>query len=184
MLSVANEAATHEENARTYFQDVISYTRSLSSLPITIVEFTKFDDGSKVADLVDVIAINRYYGWYTDHGMLDVVCNQMKDEIEKWYRTYKKPVIVAEFGADTIEGLHMLPSESFSEEFQEEYLLENFKAFDESEGCIGEHVWNFADFKTKPGITRMRGNRKGVFTKDRQSKLVARFIKQRWGSIK
>lgn len=180
MLSVANEAATHEENAKTYFQDVISYTRSLSSLPITVVEFTKFDDGPKVTEFVDVIAINRYYGWYTDHGALDIVKEQMKEEIDKWYNAFKKPVIVAEFGADTIEGLHMLPSESFSEEFQEEYLQENFKAFDESVGCIGEHVWNFADFKTKPGITRIRGNRKGVFTKDRQPKLVAKYIKKRW----
>ncbi|MBR2441895.1 MAG: beta-glucuronidase [Clostridia bacterium] len=184
MLSVANEAATHEDGARTYFEDVISFARSVCDLPITIVEFTKFDDGPKVADLVDVIAINRYYGWYTDHGALDLVRGQMKEEIEKWHTHFNKPIIVAEFGADTIEGLHSLPSESFSEEFQEEYLIENFKAFDESEGCIGEHVWNFADFKTKPGITRIRGNRKGVFTKDRQPKLVAKTIKARWETKK
>ena len=184
MLSVANEAATHEDGARVYFEDVISHARSVCDLPITIVEFTKFDDGPKVADLVDVIAINRYYGWYTDHGALDLVCGQMKEEIDKWHNHFHKPIIVAEFGADTIEGLHCLPSESFSEEFQDEYLIENFKAFDLSEGCIGEHVWNFADFKTKPGITRIRGNRKGVFTKDRQPKLVAKTIKTRWENKK
>lgn len=85
MLSVANEAATHEENARTYFQDVISYTRSLSSLPITIVEFTKFDDGSKVADLVDVIAINRYYGWYTDHGIFASKLSKRQQQMLELY---------------------------------------------------------------------------------------------------
>ena len=182
MLSVANEAGTHEVASRTYFQGVIEYARQVCELPITIVEFTKFDDGSKVADLVDVIGLNRYYGWYTDHGDLSVVSTQMKEELDKWYKGFKKPIIVTEFGADTIEGLHACPSETFSEEFQKEYFEENCKAFDMCDFCIGEHAWNFADFKTKQGLTRIRGNRKGVFTKDRQPKAVAHYLKSRWNN--
>lgn len=180
MLSVANEAATNEDASRPYFEDVINYARKCTDLPITIVEFTKFDDGCKVGDLVDVIGLNRYYGWYTDHGNLAVVKEQMKEELCKYYEGFKKPIIVTEFGADTIEGLHSYPSETFTEEFQKEYIEENCKAFDECDFCIGEHVWNFADFKTKQGLTRIRGNRKGVFTKDRQPKLAAHFLKARW----
>ena len=48
----------------------------------------------------------------------------------------------------------------------------------------GEHVWNFADFKTKQGINRIRGNRKGIFTKDRQPKLAAFYLRERWENIK
>ena len=47
---------------------------------------------------------------------------------------------------------------------------------------IGEHVWNFADFKTKQGVIRVRGNRKGVFSRDRQPKLAAYWLKERWGN--
>lgn len=180
MLSVANEAATNEENSRPYFENVINYARKCTDLPITIVEFTKFDDGCQVGDLVDVIGLNRYYGWYTDHGNINVVKEQMKEELCKYYEGFKKPIIVTEFGADTIEGLHAYPSETFTEEFQKEYIEENCKAFDECDFCIGEHVWDFADFKTKQGLTRIRGNRKGVFTKDRQPKLAAHFLKDRW----
>ncbi|MBQ2252181.1 MAG: beta-glucuronidase, partial [Clostridia bacterium] len=179
MLSVANEAATHEERAREYFADVIDTARKTTSLPITIIEFSTADV-SLVGDLVDVIGINRYYGWYYEHGDTSVIREQMITEIGKWRKKCGKPVFVAEFGADTIEGLHSLPSESFSEEFQIEYVRENCEAFDSVEGCIGEHVWNFADFKTKQGLTRIRGNRKGVFTKDRQPKLVAHFLRERW----
>ena len=179
MLSVANEAATHEERAREYFADVIDTARKTTSLPITIIEFSTADV-SLVGDLVDVIGINRYYGWYYEHGDMSVIKDQMITEIGKWRKKCGKPVFVAEFGADTIEGLHSLPSESFSEEFQAEYVRENCEAFDIAEGCIGEHVWNFADFKTKQGLTRVRGNRKGVFTKDRQPKLAAHFLRQRW----
>lgn len=180
MLSVANEAGTHELASREYFRGVIERARQVCDLPITIVEFTKFDEICQVGDLVDVIGLNRYYGWYYDHGDLSVVCKDMKTELDKWYEGFKKPIIVTEFGADTIEGLHACPSESFSEEFQKEYLEENCKAFDECDFCIGEHVWNFADFKTKQGLTRIRGNRKGVFTKDRQPKLAAHYLKGRW----
>ncbi len=181
MLSVANEAATHEERAREYFADVIDTARKTTSLPITIIEFSTADV-SLVGDLVDVIGINRYYGWYYEHGDTSVIKDQMITEIGKWRKKCGNPVFVAEFGADTIEGLHSLPSESFSEEFQMEYLHENCEAFDSAEGCIGEHVWNFADFKTKQGLTRVRGNRKGVFTKDRQPKLAAHFLRQRWAN--
>jgi beta-glucuronidase len=180
MLSVANEAGTHEDASRAYFKGVIDRAREVSDLPVTIVEFTKFDDGCKVGDLVDVICLNRYYGWYYDHGDLSVVRRDTREEIEKFYNGFGKPIIVTEFGADTIEGLHSIPSESFSEEFQKEYVEECCKAFDDCPFCIGEHVWHFADFKTKQGLTRIRGNRKGVFTKDRQPKTSAHYLRERW----
>ena len=179
MYSVANEAATHEERSRAYFADVAAHTRTLTDLPITIIEFTKAND-CRVGDLVDIIGINRYYAWYEEHGDLSTIQDKMITELGRWRDKYGKPVFVAEFGADTIEGFHSLPSESFSEEFQMEHLSENCKAFDMCEGVIGEHVWNFADFKTKQGLTRIRGNRKGVFTKERQPKLAAHFLRERW----
>ena len=52
--------------------------------------------------------------------------------------------------------------------------------FDTLPYVVGEHVWNFADFKTKQGTIRVRGNRKGVFTKERQPKLAAFFLRDRW----
>ena len=179
LLSVANEAGTHELEAREYFKEITAFARSVTDLPLTIVEFSTADD-SKIGDLIDIVAINRYYGWYYDHGDISVIKDCMKTELTKWHEKYNKPVMVAEFGADTIEGLHAFPSESFSEEFQREYLEENCKAFDECEFFIGEHVWNFADFKTKQGLTRIRGNRKGIFTKDRQPKLAAHYMRERW----
>ena len=48
--------------------------------------------------------------------------------------------------------VHSLPEESFSEEFQVRYLEEMGKAFDECPHCLGDLVWNFADFRTKQGI--------------------------------
>ena len=182
MVSVANEAATNETEGGAYFKEVIEHAKSVWDRPVTIVELYKSDE-TLASQYVDVICINRYYGWYYDHGDLSVIYEQMKEELQKWHDKYQKPIVITEFGADTVEGIHSIPAESFSEEFQLEYIKENCKAFDEFDFCIGEHVWNFADFKTKQGITRVRGNRKGVFTKDRQPKLSAHFLRERWKNI-
>ena len=56
-----------------------------------------------------------------------------------------------EYGSDTLEGLHLLPSFVWSEEYQTQQLSKHFEAFDNlrNQGFfIGEFVWNFADFKT------------------------------------
>ena len=45
---------------------------------------------------------------------------------------------------------------------------------------MGEMIWNFADFMTKQEITRVLGNRKGIFTRQRQPKAAAHIMKQRY----
>lgn len=179
MYSLANEPESAEDLARTYFEDIFSYTRTLCDLPLTFTNCSFFGL-CKCSDLPDVICINRYYGWYDYHSDLSTILPELGKEIENFHETYKKPVMLTEFGADTIEGLHSLPSETFSEEFQYELLDETCRTLDKYPYCIGEQVWNLADFKTKQGLMRVRGNRKGIFTKDRQPKLAAYFLKRRW----
>ncbi|CAG7820707.1 unnamed protein product [Allacma fusca] len=104
-------------------------------------------------------------------------------EVENWLRTYKKPILVAEYGADTIAGLHQSPEFVFTEEYQTTLMREHFKAFDylrANGSFIGEHIWNFADFMTVQGITRIVGNRKGIFTRERQPKASAHLLRHRF----
>lgn len=63
-------------------------------------------------------------------------------------------------------------------------IAESCSAFDKLPYVIGEQVWNFADFKTREGLMRFRGNSKGVFTKDRQPKISANYFKARWKDLK
>lgn len=58
---------------------------------------------------------------------------------------------MSEYGAETLQGLHLSPAFVFSEEFQMRLLSKHFEAFDKlrSEGFfIGEFVYNYADFNT------------------------------------
>ena len=183
MLSLANEPETGESNAVPYFEDIFAYARTLTTLPLTYVNCAFFGE-CKCSHLPDVLCINRYYGWYDSHADISCIVSDLGNELKSFYEKYKKPIILSEFGADTIEGFHSLPSETFSEEFQVEIVEETCKLLDRFSFCIGEHVWNFADFKTKEGLTRVRGNRKGVFTRDRQPKMVAHFLRKRWINFK
>ena len=68
----------------------------------------------------------------------------------------------------------------WSEEFQVEYLDTYHRVFDRIDAVIGEHVWNFADFDTATGLTRVGGNKKGVFTRAREPKAAAHLLRDRW----
>ena len=180
MVSVANEAATYEDASREYFSEVIGYVRSLTDLPVTTAELTRACEGNKIGDLVDFIGLNRYFGWYDEIGNIKAAEPLLKRDLEAYYKQFKKPIIMFEFGTDTIEGIHSAPALAFSEEYQRDYITECCRVFDELPFVVGEHVWNFADFRTKEGTIRMRGNRKGVFTKDREPKAAAFMLKKRW----
>ncbi len=71
----------------------------------------------------------------------------------------------------------------FTEEYQVEFLKTYFAELDRLEFIVGEHVWNFADFATRQGITRVGGNKKGVFTRQRQPKAAAFVLNERWRSL-
>ncbi len=181
MWSVQNEAGTDEEGSRPYFQAVIEATRKADPCkrPVTGVVCTT-PTTDITCDLYDVVCVNRYHGWYWHPGRWTMIAPSMIAELKAWYKNFKKPVIITEYGADTVEGLHMDPPVIFSEEYQIKFLDCNHEAFDACDFVIGEHVWNFADFATKQGITRVNGNRKGVFTRERQPKSAAFALKKRW----
>lgn len=180
MWSVGNEADTSEDEAVPYFKKVIDTMRSLDDTrPITLVQ-TMWPSADKVSQWLDVICINRYFGWYSDHSHLEVIGMQVEKEMKEWYEKYHKPMMVTEYGADTIAGLHKFPPVAFSEEFQCAFLEEYHKAFDRLDFMVGEHVWAFADFQTKQGLNRVDGNKKGVFTRNRQPKMAAYVLKKRW----
>jgi len=186
MWSVANEPASFEKEAEDYFKRVIEETKKMDpTRPVTIVDcFSPHEKDpfeSKVAKYVDVICVNRYYSWYTDPGNLEVIEFQLEKDLKKWYERYKKPVFLTEYGADTIAGFHSDPPQMFSEEYQLEMIKRFNNVLDRLDFVIGEHVWNFADFATKQEVRRVMGNRKGVFTRQRQPKLVAHYLKERWG---
>jgi beta-glucuronidase len=131
--------------------------------------------------LGDIVAINRYYGWYTQSGEIEEGAGVFGQELDALNAKFGKPILVAEFGADTLPGCHSAESEMWSEEFQADFIDRYLDEIERRPFVAGAHVWNFADFKTSQGILRAGGlNHKGVFTRDRRPKLAAHVLRRRW----
>lgn len=187
MWSVANEPASEEEGALEYFEPLVKLTKELDpqKRPVTIVtHLWSTPETDKIAEIIDVLALNRYYGWYVDSGDWDMVRLNMRKEFDGWRkRCPGKPIMFTEYGADTVAGLHDIDPVMFTEEFQVEYYRVNHEICDEYNEFIGEQVWNFADFATSQGVMRVQGNKKGIFTRDRKPKAVAHDLRRRWTKI-
>ncbi|KAL3858068.1 hypothetical protein ACJMK2_012684 [Sinanodonta woodiana] len=183
--SIANEPATNKPIAEPYFKTILNHVRSLDqSRPVTFVCNQDFNNDVAIP-YVDIILVNRYYGWYSDTGHTELIQRQLEYDFRQWHQKYAKPMILSEYGADTVPGLHRDPSFVFSEDYQVEFLKEYHQALDtmRHDFVVGEMVWNFADFMTAQGITRVLGNRKGIFTRDRQPKMSAHVLRTRYLSI-
>lgn len=185
MWSIANEPESGVDEARDYFEPLATLTRELDpSRPITFVNVMLAPVGvDKISDLFDVLCLNRYYGWYVDTGDLEAAEAHLEAELRGWEAAYDKPIIMTEYGADTIAGQHSVFGQPWTEEYQVDYLDMNHRVFDRIDSFVGEQVWNFADFQTAVGIIRVDGNKKGVFTRDRKPKAAAHALRRRWTQL-
>lgn len=187
MWSVANEPASEEEGALEYFAPLVNLTRELDpqKRPVTIVTHMRsLPENDKIAEIIDVLALNRYYGWYINGGDWEAARRNIRKELDSWReRCPGKPIMFTEYGADTIAGLHDIDPVMFTEEYQVEFYRANHEVFDEYEEFIGEQVWNFADFATSQSLMRIQGNKKGIFTRERKPKAIAHELRKRWSAI-
>ena len=178
LWSLGNEPDTEHfpESARDYWRPLYeqAHAQDPQDRPVTMVccqnDYTK----DITTRTMDVVCINRYYGWYNLSGDLDNATYAFKKELDFW-ETIDKPLILSEYGADTVAGMHGFAPEMFTEEFQVGCL-------DERRFVVGEWPWNFADFSTQQGPMRVGScNRKGLFTRERTPKLAAHYFRDRWG---
>ncbi len=180
MWSLANEPNCESTEAEQFFKGMAETARSLDDTrPITYVAHLE-PENNVGYPYYDVVCINKYYGWYVGAGLIDETLDEFKACMDRFYQKFGKPMIVTEFGADAIAGMHCDPPQMFSEEYQNEMVAKQFEAMCEKDYCIGAHVWAFADFKTCQSISRIIVNRKGVFTREREPKMVAHTLHRLW----
>lgn len=187
--SLFNEPETISSFAHDYFAPIFELARKLDpqKRPLTgALEKTSSPEKCQCYMLCDFICLNRYYGWYICGGPeIDEAEEQFREEMDAWQaKGMNKPFVFTEFGTDTLPTEHKLPSVMWTQEYQNDYLKMTFRVFDSYDFIQGELVWNFADFQTSEGIMRVNGNKKGIFTRQRQPKDAAFAIRRRWESLK
>lgn len=186
--SLLNEPETNDPAATPYFEEIFAFAHACDpqKRPRTFaLIMNSRPESCQCHQVVDFLSFNRYYGWYVLGGP-DIVEAEyaFRAEMDAWMKLEpNKPMIFTEYGADTHAAIDKLPSVMWSESYQIEMLEMVERVFDSYEAVVGEQVWNFADFQTTEGIMRVDGNKKGIFTRQRQPKRAAFHLKDRWDRI-
>lgn len=171
----------YKGEGRKYWKEIFEYARSLdSSRLLTVPNCTRAGLDDPVFEFSDVLSINRYYGWYEHPGQLEFAAERISKEMDELFNKYNKPVLFTEFGADTLPGEHSTSVQMFTEEYQVNFLEVYINVIRSKSYTIGEHVWNFADFRTPQHFRRVVLNLKGVFTRERSPKSAAFKLKEIW----
>ena len=185
--SVANEPGiwgeeeAASEKARRYWREIYRLAKSLDpSRPVTIPACARWGEQDLAFQFSDFLSVNRYWGWYEFPGQLERAGQIFRRELQRLWKKYKKPILVTEFGADTIDGIHATYPQLFTEEYQIQLIRTYFEVIESLPFTIGEHIWNFADFRTAQNHRRVVLNKKGVFNRIRDPKSAAFFVKEHW----
>lgn len=146
--SMANE--TPISPARTTFlKKLVAHTRALDPTRLISAALERHsppDDPrtsiveDPLAEVTDLVSFNQYIGWYA--GVPDD-CADMK-----WIINYDKPVIVSEFGADALQGLHGDRRTRFTEEFQADLYRQTLSMLEKIPQLRGMTPWILCDFRS------------------------------------
>ncbi|MEM9200827.1 MAG: glycoside hydrolase family 2 TIM barrel-domain containing protein [Actinomycetota bacterium] len=150
-------------------------TCALFTLPAQGIE-THIDD--PLGDLIDVIGVNQYYGWY--YGERDEISTK------RWTSEWGKPIIFSELGAGAKYGHHGDDGEIWTEEFQAAVYDAQIDMIAANDDCAGLSPWILKDFRTPmrvlPGI-QDGYNRKGLVSEEGERKLAFDVLRRWYRSL-
>lgn len=180
MWSLANEPDVGTAEGENFFKVMAETARNLDpTRPITYVAHLE-PEQNRGMKYYDIVCVNKYYGWYLQPGQIDESLDEFINCTDRFYKAFGKGIILTEFGADAMAGIHTNPPQMFSEEYQSEMIEKQYELFAKKPYAVGTHVWTFSDFKTAQTISRIVFNRKGVFTREREPKMAAHTLKRLW----
>lgn len=146
--SMANETPVSE--ARTDFlKKLAAHARSLDSSRLISAALEVHRDRAKpndrivedpFADYVDIVNYNQYVGWYDG---TPARCDEVN-----WVIKYNKPVMISEFGADALQGMHGDSLTRFTEEYQEDLYRRTVAMLNKIPQFRGLSPWILCDFRS------------------------------------
>ena len=186
LWSVSNETAPGPDRNRV-LGEMIRHCRMLDPSRLITSAFshtqstpTSLTLTDPVAGLVDVIGINKYYGWY-----IPWKCSP-KELV--WNVPFDKPVIFSEFGSEALYGKHGDPNNAteWNEEYQARNYRDNIAMLPNIPHLVGTTPWVLFDFRSP---YRMNGeyqeewNRKGLISDKGHRKMAWYVLKEYYESI-
>ncbi|MEO0494895.1 MAG: glycoside hydrolase family 2 TIM barrel-domain containing protein [Actinomycetota bacterium] len=184
LWSVANETFPGDERT-AFISRLIERVRDLDSTRlVTAALFTLPGKGLEthiddpLGELVDVIGVNQYYGWY--YGERDEIASN------RWTSEWGKPIIFSELGAGAKYGRRGDAGEMWTEEFQAAVYEAQIEMIAANEDCAGLSPWILKDFRTpmRPlGGVQDGFNRKGLVSEEGERKLAFEVLRRWYASL-
>ncbi len=175
--SVGNENADSDE--RLSFMSRLAEcarredgTRLISAA--CLVEGAKNQIADRLTEYLDIIGINEYYGWYSpDFEKLPQLFENSNPD---------KPVIITEFGADALTGLHGTTEDKGTEEYQTYVYEKQIETIRKISYIKGMTPWILYDFRCPRRTAAIQGyyNRKGLLSEDKKYKKPAFSVLQKF----
>jgi beta-glucuronidase len=184
LWSMSNE--TPIDRGRTEFlKQLITYARVLDSTRLLTSALNHTDRSGEtralndpIGEYLDVLGLNEYIGWYE---------GKPEDaERTQWNFGYNKPLIISEFGAGAVFGLHGDAETRFTEEYQANLFQHQIAMLQHIPALAGMSPWVLMDFRSPrrplPGIQEYY-NRKGLLS-DRGQHKQAFYVLQKFYRVK
>ena len=164
---VANETATSEPRNQ-FLRYLINCCHELDTTRLITAAFdlARYNQETKAFEMkdpfikeLDVVAINKYMGWYHNWPA--------KPEQVKWNIASGQPLIISEFGGEALYGKKgkVDIKSSWSEDYQTQLYLDNLKMFSHIPNLRGISPWILFDFRSPFRFHPNQGgewNRKGL----------------------
>ena len=178
LWSVSNETANNPVRTK-FLTDLANEARRLdgtrlitSALNSQQMEGNVATLNDPLADALDVVGVNEYFGWYTGTP-------EAADTV-RWVLP-NKPVIFSEFGAEATSGHHGAETERWTEENQLSVYQHQFVMLSKIPQLRGVTPWVLTDFRsTTRNIPKLQDgyNRKGLLSEQGKQKKAFLFVQR------
>jgi beta-glucuronidase len=158
-----------------------------SSRPVTYATCHPYEDLN--FDLVDIISINRYPGWYEGElAEIPASLDRLTTHLDEngWG---DKPLIISEIRAGALLGFRDRHQARWTEEYQQElYDVVITHLFENRDRACGLALWLFADFRSTEALPKPLGrprgfNNKGCLDEYRRPKMSVALVTEKFRQL-
>ena len=177
IYGILNESRSDDSECRAGYATLLGRLRELD--PTRALSYTSTRPAKDLCfDLVDIVAVDVYPGWYHDRPQdIPEVLDEVAETVDS--RGFAdKPLMIAEIGAGAIWGWRDWQASHWSEQYQVEILETAVKhlLFDRPRWC-GMGIWQLCDVRssaaTGRALVRPRSfNNKGLVDEYRRPKMA------------
>ncbi len=159
LYGIGNECQLDAPGATGFFRRLASRAKALDATrPISYA--CLYGLAGDIADVVDIVGFNEYWGWYdilfgdevkvaepasTQPRTVDLT--QLETLLRQQAASYQKPILLTEFGADSIPGYRSGTRELWSEDYHAQVLQDTLDLVARYPFVCGTFPFAFSDYR-------------------------------------